>query len=122
MSASLSTEMYNFLPARRTGNLLFISGQVGMKEDGSFDEDPATQFELAFARLGEVLRAEGLTPASLVDLTTYHVGLQTHFDTFAAVKHAFLGSVDTAWTAIGVAALASRPGAIIEIRAVAEFV
>lgn len=116
------TEIYNFLHARRTANLVFISGQVGMKEDGSFDEDPVTQFRLAFTRLGEVLEAEGLTPANLVELTTYHVDLQTHFDTFAAVKHEFLGSVNTAWTAIGITSLASRPGAIVEIKATAEVI
>lgn len=53
-------------------------------------------------------------------MTSYHVGLQAHFDLFNEIRCAYVSDPFPAWTAVEVAAL-RRPGAIVEIRAVAQF-
>jgi enamine deaminase RidA (YjgF/YER057c/UK114 family) len=110
---------YGYADARRSGKLLFISGQIGMGADGTVPKTPAEQFRLAFAALGEVLKSNGLAPKDIVDLCTYHTGLSDDMETFVVAKKEFLGEALTAWTAIGVQALAV-PGALVEIRAIAE--
>ena len=47
---------FGFSPAVRAGDLLFISGQVGLEPDGTVPKDPERQFTLAFAALDKVLR------------------------------------------------------------------
>lgn len=54
--------------------LLFISGQVGNRPDGSVPEDPVEQFEVALQNVLANVRAAGLGVESLMKLTTYVVG------------------------------------------------
>ena len=58
--------------------LLVISGQVGMREDGSVPEDPYEQIELAFENVFRNLRAANMDVKDIVKLTYYLVG---EFDT-----------------------------------------
>ncbi|MCH1867550.1 Rid family hydrolase [Nocardioides sp. CFH 31398] len=99
--------------------LLLCSGVTGARPDGNVDDDPATQFETAFAHLGRALALAGATTADVVELTTYHVGLREHLETFAAVKARHVAAPYPAWSAIGVAELAV-PGTLVELRAVAR--
>jgi enamine deaminase RidA (YjgF/YER057c/UK114 family) len=53
--------------------LLFISGQVGMRPDGSIPEDPVDQLEVALENVIRNLEAAGLETTDLVKATTYVV-------------------------------------------------
>ncbi|WP_344008685.1 RidA family protein [Nocardioides lentus] len=110
---------WHFSHVVRSRGLLFCSGVMGTREDGSVDADPGTQLERAFVRLAETLATAGADVSHLVEMTSYHVGLQQHLATFAAVRDRHLAAPYPAWSAIGVVELAV-PGALVEIRAVAE--
>ena len=113
-------EKLRYSPAVRVGNVVHVSGVIGTRADGSVDDDPAAQFGQAFANLGEVLAAAGCTPADVVEMTSFHVGLQQHMRAFMAAKRdAMVGPPHAAWTAIGVVELAV-PGGLVEIRATAH--
>lgn len=53
--------------------LLFISGQVGMRFDGSVPEDAVDQLEVALENVVRNLEAAGLETTDLVKATTYVV-------------------------------------------------
>lgn len=113
------SEEYGFSAAVRSEGHLFCSGQIGIADDGTVPEDPATQYALAFAALEKVLATEGCTAADIVDLTSFHTHYPSHMDVFMEQKAKFLGTVRPAWTAIGVAAL-GFPESLVEIKAIAK--
>ena len=113
--------MYNnfhFAPAIRHGDRLFASGQIGMGPDGKCPADPEAQFDLAFQAVEEILKEAGSSFDQLIEMTTYHVGLQEHMGTFMKVKDKYVKEPYPAWTAIGITELAV-PGGLLEIRIVA---
>jgi enamine deaminase RidA (YjgF/YER057c/UK114 family) len=112
-------DTYHFAPAVIDGDQVRCSGVIGIKDDGSCDADPTTQFTTAFESLGEVLAAAGVAFADVTEMTTFHVGLQEHLATFMAVKDNYLKEPYSAWTAIGITELAF-PGALVEIRVTAR--
>ena len=111
-------ERFHFAPAVRAGELLLCSGQIGTGADGRPQADPETQFIAAFEQVKAVLAEAGLDFSHVVELTTFHVGMQ-HLATFAAVKDRYLAAPWPAWTAIGVAELAF-PGGLAEVRVTAR--
>lgn len=54
--------------------LLVISGQVGMREDGTIPEDPFEQIDLAFENIFRNLRAANMDIKDIIKLTYYLVG------------------------------------------------
>ena len=58
--------------------LLVISGQVGMREDGTIPDDPLEQIDLAFENIFRNLRAANMDVQDIIKLTYYLVG---EFDT-----------------------------------------
>ena len=54
--------------------LLVISGQVGMREDGSVPDDPYEQIDVAFENIFRNLRAAGMDVKDLIKITYYLVG------------------------------------------------
>jgi enamine deaminase RidA (YjgF/YER057c/UK114 family) len=54
--------------------LLVISGQVGMREDGTVPEDPLEQLDLAFENILRNLRAAHMDVGDLIKITYYLVG------------------------------------------------
>lgn len=113
------SEDHGFASAVRSDGHLFCSGQIGIADDGTVPDDPATQYALAFAALGQVLAAEGCTAADIVDLTSFHTDYPDRMGVFMEQKQKFLGAVRPAWTAIGVTAL-GYPGSLVEIKAIAR--
>jgi enamine deaminase RidA (YjgF/YER057c/UK114 family) len=93
--------------------LLFISGQVGNRPDGSVPEDALEQFEIALQNVLANLEAAGLGVESLMKLTTYVVG---ELDPAGrrAVLDRHLGAHWSCSTLVFVAALAS-PAYKVEI-------
>ena len=53
--------------------LLFISGQLGVKPDGTVGATIAEQADQVFANIVSILRSQGLGPSSIVKLTTFMV-------------------------------------------------
>ena len=81
--------------------------------------EPEAQFAQAFENVKSVLAAAKLDFSDVVEMTTFHVGLQQHLGTFLAVKDRYLTAPYPAWTAIGIVELAV-PGALVEIRVTAR--
>jgi enamine deaminase RidA (YjgF/YER057c/UK114 family) len=112
-------EKLQYAPAVRVGDTLHISGVIGTKADGTVSDDPAEQFAQAFTNLGHVLTAAGCGFGDVVEMTTFHVGLQANLREFVRAKRAAMaGPPHPAWTAIGIVELAV-PGGLVEIRATA---
>jgi enamine deaminase RidA (YjgF/YER057c/UK114 family) len=136
-------DRWHFAPAMRAGGLIFCSGIIGTSPDGrppaeglagaavaTTDpdaavqalvavRDPQAQFETAFAALRAILNAAGADLCDIVELTTYHVDMSAHIGTFTKVRDRMLSAPWPAWTAVEVAGLI-LPGALVELRAVAE--
>ena len=102
-----------------SGGHIFLTGMTGGDLQGGMPEDPETQIRNAFEKIGLILREVNLTLHSLVEMTTYHIGLRSHFALFDAIRLEYLAEPYPAWTAVEVAGL-RREGAIIEIRAIAS--
>lgn len=96
-------EINRYSAAIRSGDLVFVSGQVGSREDGSPEPDFEKQVQLAFDNLGAVLEAAGCTFDDVLDVTTFHTDPARQFDTVAAVRMKVLGEPPyPTWTAVGV--------------------
>lgn len=54
--------------------LLVISGQVGMREDGTVPDDPLEQIDVAFENIFRNLRAADMNVKDLIKITYYLVG------------------------------------------------
>jgi len=54
--------------------LLVISGQVGMRQDGTIPDDPFEQIDLAFENVFRNLRAANMDVKDIIKLTYYLVG------------------------------------------------
>jgi enamine deaminase RidA (YjgF/YER057c/UK114 family) len=54
--------------------LLVISGQVGMRQDGTVPEDSLEQIDVAFENILRNLRAAGMDVKDLIKITYYLVG------------------------------------------------
>jgi enamine deaminase RidA (YjgF/YER057c/UK114 family) len=112
-------DQFHFAPAIKDGNRLFCSGVIGMGPDGKCSADPETQFTAAFEMLKSVLQTAGVTFGDVVEVTTFHVGLQKNMGTFTKVKDRYFGAPYPSWTAIGITELA-LPGGLVEIKATAR--
>jgi enamine deaminase RidA (YjgF/YER057c/UK114 family) len=106
-------------PGIVSGDHVFLTGVTGSDAHGQMPDDAGAQIRNAFDKIGSVLRAGGLTFRSIVEMTTYHVGLRDHFDLFDAIRLEYLDEPYPAWTAVEVAGL-RREGAIVEIRVIAH--
>ncbi|UOK70401.1 RidA family protein [Ancylobacter polymorphus] len=111
-------EKHGYSAAIRSGDLLFVSGQVGSRADGSVEPDFARQVDQAFANLQAVLAAAGASFDDVIDVTTFHTDPERQFDTILAAKaKAFPDAPYPAWTAVGVNWLA---GFDFEIKVIAR--
>ena len=84
-------ERNRYSPAVRANGLLFVSGQVGSRPDGSPEPDLQAQVRLAFQNLNAVLAAAGCTFADVVDVTVFIVDPERHFDAIWQVLPEFWG-------------------------------
>jgi enamine deaminase RidA (YjgF/YER057c/UK114 family) len=112
-------EQYHFAPAVKDGNRLYCSGVIGVGPDGKVSSDPETQFTQAFDSLQSVLTTAGVTFDDLIEMTTFHVGLQKNLTAFMKVKDRYMKAPYPAWTAIGITELAF-PGGLVEIKVIAR--
>jgi enamine deaminase RidA (YjgF/YER057c/UK114 family) len=111
-------DIHRYSAAIRSGDLLFVSGQVGSREDGTPEPDFEWQVQLAFENLAAVLAAAGCTFADVVDVTTFHTDPEAQFEAIMAVRERAIGAPPYPnWTAVGVTWLA---GFDFEIKVIAR--
>jgi len=111
-------EQHRYSAAIQSGDLLFISGQVGSRKDGTPEPDFACQVQLAFDNLNRILEAAGCTFQDVVDVTSFHTDPEKQFETFMAVRERNIGEAPYPnWTAIGVNWLA---GFDVELKVIAR--
>jgi len=111
-------EAHGYSAAIASGDLLFVSGQVGSRADGSPEPDFETQVRLAFSNLQATLEAGGCTFDDIVDVTTFHTDPESQFGVIMPVKsEIFPKPPYPNWTAIGVTWLA---GFDFEIKVIAR--
>lgn len=111
-------EAHGYSAAIRSGDLLFVSGQVGSREDGSPETDFTEQVRRAFANLRATLLSGGCDYDDIVDVTTFHTDPERQFETIMKVKsEIFAQPPYPNWTAIGVNWLA---GFDFEIKVIAR--
>lgn len=77
--------------AIKSGGFLFVSGQVGSREDGSPEPDPEKQIRLAFENLNAVLAAAGCTFDDVVDFILFVVDPETMLPLAFKVRDEFWG-------------------------------
>lgn len=109
---------HGYSAAIQSGDLLFVSGQVGSREDGSPEPEFEAQVRRAFANLEATLRAAGCGFDDIVDMTTFHTDPEHQFEAIMAVKREiFPQEPFPNWTAVGVNWLA---GFDFEIKVIAR--
>lgn len=111
-------EAHRYSAAIRSGDLLFVSGQVGSRPDGTPEPDFERQVERAFDNLRATLAAGGCGFDDIIDVTSFHTDPERQFETILAVKdRVFASPPYPNWTAVGVTWLA---GFDFEIKVVAR--
>ncbi|PDS82266.1 hypothetical protein CO654_26580 [Rhizobium sp. L18] len=111
-------EEHGYSAAIRSGDLLFVSGQVGSRPDGTAEPDFERQVRLAFENLQATLSPAGCTIDDIVDVTTFHTDPENQFATIMAVKQQIFSKPPYPnWTALGVNWLA---GFDFEIKVIAR--
>lgn len=112
-------ERYTYAPALRVGNTVYLSGTTATDDEGRLvgPGDIVEQTRQIFRKFERLLNAAGSSCQDLVQTTDFITTTENYRQT-AEVRRAFLGSARPASTGVIVAGLL-RPGALIEISAVA---
>lgn len=95
--------------------LLALSGQVGMRADGTVPDDPVAQLDLALANVEANLAAAGMRVDDLVKVTFYLVG-EVDLDAWRQVVATHLGDHRPTMTLLFVTRL-GRPTLLVEVDA-----
>jgi enamine deaminase RidA (YjgF/YER057c/UK114 family) len=110
--------MHGYSAAILSGDLLFVSGQVGSREDGSPEPDFERQVQRAFDNLKATLEAAGCGFDDILDVTTFHTDPEVQFEAVMKIKNrTFRELPHPNWTAVGVTWLA---GFDFEIKVIAR--
>ncbi len=80
-----------YSPAIRSNGFLFVSGQVGSREDGSPEPVFEDEVRRAFENLNAVLAAAGCTFADVIDVTVFMVDPEAHFERAWAIVPEYWG-------------------------------
>jgi reactive intermediate/imine deaminase len=99
----------------RAGNLIWVSGSVGVRPDGTIPDDAGKQAELALANIDACLKAAGAGPEHVVKVNVY----LTDIDDRAKVnvpRQKYFGEHRPASTLVEVSALV-LPALKVEIEA-----
>jgi enamine deaminase RidA (YjgF/YER057c/UK114 family) len=96
-------EPLNLSPAIRSGDLLFVSGQVGSRADSTPEPDLEAQVRFAYDHLEATLAAGGCTLDDIIDVMSFHTDPANQMGTVMGVKREkFTQAPYPNWTAVGV--------------------
>jgi len=96
-------ERNRYSPAIKSNGFLFVSGQVGSREDGAPEPDLEAQVRLAFDNLNAILKAAGSSFDDVVDVTVFMVDPESKFETiWKVVPEYWGGAPHPTLTAVGV--------------------
>lgn len=109
-------EQFQYAPAVRAGNLVYLSGVVVTRRD---NEAIKTSIERAFDEIELILAKTNADWSNVVDVTSYMTDLDTHIGPLWAVKGERVSAPYQAWTVIGIERLYGGDDAIIEIKVTA---
>ncbi|MFZ2269408.1 MAG: RidA family protein [Azonexus sp.] len=111
-------EKNRYSPAIRANGLLFVSGQVGSRPDGSPEPDLEVQVRLAFDNLNAILLAADCTFQDVIDVTVFIVDPASQLDSIWKVLSDYWGDAPyPTLTGIGVTWLS---GFQFEIKVIAK--
>jgi enamine deaminase RidA (YjgF/YER057c/UK114 family) len=99
----------------RAGNLVWVSGTVGLSADGRVPEDVVEQFDLAIGSLDACLKAVGGGAENVVKVTVYLTDVADRVK-INPVRQRYFGMHRPASTLVEVSALV-LPGLKVEIEA-----
>jgi enamine deaminase RidA (YjgF/YER057c/UK114 family) len=107
-----------YSPAVRANGLLFVSGQVGSRDDGSPEPALGAQVRRAFDNLNAILAAAGCSFDDVIDVTVFLVNPEQTFEKVWPIVQEFWGSAPhPTLTGVGVTWLS---GFDFEIKVVAK--
>lgn len=96
-------EKNRYSPAIRSNGFLFVSGQVGSREDGSPEPELDAQVRRAFENLTAVLKAANCTFDDVLDVTVFIVDPESKFERIWSVVQEYWGDAPhPTVTAVGV--------------------
>jgi len=111
-------DMHHYSPAIRSNGFLFVSGQVGSREDGSPEPNLEAQVRRAFDNLNSILKAAGSRFEDVIDVTVFMVDPHSTFETIWKVVPEYWGQAPyPTLTAVGVTWLS---GFDFEIKVIAR--
>jgi enamine deaminase RidA (YjgF/YER057c/UK114 family) len=111
-------DKHRYSPAVRSNGFLFVSGQVGSREDGTPEPDLEAQVRLAFQNLSAILEAANSSFDDVVDVTVFMIDPDAHFEKIWSVVRDYWGDAPYPnATAIGVTWLS---GFQFEIKVIAK--
>ena len=96
---------------------LHISGQIGLKKDGSVPPTLEEQTEVAWQNIVEILAAAGMKVTDLVKITQYLTNIDD-FPKYAAIRARFLAGHRPASTGLIISSLV-KPEFQVEVEAIA---
>ena len=107
-----------FAPATKTGNLIFVSGQVGVNANGLVEGGIREQTQQAFANVEATLKAAGATMADVMKITCF-LTRESDYQVYAEERlTAFPENAQPASSTVIVKTLV-RPEFRVEIEAIA---
>ncbi|MFI4986832.1 MAG: RidA family protein [Alphaproteobacteria bacterium] len=107
--------MSHFCHVVRAGNLVWLSGAVGVRADGSIPADTVEQFRVAIANLDACLKHAGGSPEHIVKVNIYLTDVNDRAR-INPVRQEYFGAHRPTSTLVGVSALA-LPALTVEIEA-----
>jgi 2-iminobutanoate/2-iminopropanoate deaminase len=99
----------------KAGNLIWVSGTVGIGSDGTIPNDVAEQFELAIANMDACLKAVGASAEHVVKVTVYLTNVADR-QKINPIRQRYFGEHRPASTLVEVSALV-LPALKVEIEA-----
>lgn len=97
--------------------LLHVSGQIGMKADGTIPADAGAQAEVTWANIVEILKSADMTVSNIIKMTAFLTD-PNDLAAYGAARNAALGDVRPTSTLIYVPALV-KPELKVEVEVVA---
>jgi 2-iminobutanoate/2-iminopropanoate deaminase len=119
---SLGEQFYGFAEAVRAGDVIYVSGQTALRDDGGLvgEGDMAEQMRAAYSGIARALAPLGATLADVVDETLYVTDASAAAAVARTVRAEVYGDdFAVASSLIGVAEL-GMPGILIEIKCIAR--